>query len=232
MLLGILACSRPLPPAPTPLQRAASAPETVLDAGPCVEPDRDGDGVVDVCDVCPELRGVRPHGCPQRAAEAAETDAPHRPAVEAAATWMITPRVFFDAGSAALSRRGRDALDQIAALMRAHLELRRLELRGHASVGERDASALARQRAEAARGYLVARGIAAERLEAHGYGTDDPRESSATPAGRAANRRVEPSILEAVQPSRTPSADERPMPVMPAGCPDAPREGRCAGAGS
>lgn len=46
-------------------------------------------------------------------------------------------------------------------------------------------------RAEAVRDYLVAQGIASERLTVKGYGAADPIMSNQTAEGRAGNRRVE-----------------------------------------
>ncbi|MEM6944559.1 MAG: OmpA family protein, partial [Pseudomonadota bacterium] len=51
--------------------------------------------------------------------------------------------------------------------------------------------ALSRRRAEAVRDALVASGVAANRLEAHGIGWLAPIASNGSPEGRARNRRVE-----------------------------------------
>ncbi|QUS36505.1 OmpA family protein [Falsirhodobacter algicola] len=51
--------------------------------------------------------------------------------------------------------------------------------------------ALSRSRAEAVRDWLITQGIAAERLRADGVGGLAPRDTDATEAGRARNRRVE-----------------------------------------
>ncbi len=49
---------------------------------------------------------------------------------------------------------------------------------------------LSSARASAVASYFVGRGIRAERIAAVGYGENHPVETNATPAGRAANRRV------------------------------------------
>ena len=213
ILVGVLACSRPLATAPQPAAHAEPAPVAALDAGPCVEPDRDGDGVVDVCDACPEESGLPTDGCPRRVViEEAEI--------------RITPQLFFPLNGSTVMPPGRPVLEEIAAVMRTHPALRSVEVRGHASVGEASASRLAQRRADAARAYLTEHGVEAERLLAHGYGVDVPLDANDTAIGRARNRRVDFRILDAAQPR---SAPERPRPVMPAGCPDAPppRVGPC-----
>ena len=52
-------------------------------------------------------------------------------------------------------------------------------------------TALSQARAEAVVGYLIKRGIAADRLVARGYGPSQPRAPNSTRKGREQNRRVE-----------------------------------------
>jgi outer membrane protein OmpA-like peptidoglycan-associated protein len=188
-----------------PAGHAEPVRAAAVDAGARVEPDRDGDGVVDVCDACPDESGLPPDGCPRRVViEAAEI--------------RISPQLLFPLNGATVMPPGRPILDEVGAVMRAHPEILSLEVSGHASAGERGASGLAQRRADNARSYLVERGVEAARLVARGYGVDAPRVMDATAIGRARNRRVEFRILDAAPPPRVP---ERPRPVMPAGCPDA-----------
>lgn len=64
IFVGVLACSRPHTSASQPSSRAAPEPAVAVDAGRCVEPDRDGDGVVDECDACPDESGRGPTAAP------------------------------------------------------------------------------------------------------------------------------------------------------------------------
>jgi outer membrane protein OmpA-like peptidoglycan-associated protein len=54
---------------------------------------------------------------------------------------------------------------------------------------------LSENRALSVRSYLIQSGVAANRIEAVGYGMTRPIASNATPEGRAQNRRVEILII-------------------------------------
>lgn len=106
--------------------------------------------------------------------------------------------VYFDPDSATLRPESAIVLDRLADLLRSHPELRIL-IKGHvAAVGERteETMRLSQARAEAVRAYLVGRGIAADRLEAQGYGDTMPVADNTTEEGRRLNRRTEFEILE------------------------------------
>jgi hypothetical protein len=51
--------------------------------------------------------------------------------------------------------------------------------------------ALSKARAESVKSYLVGKGISPDRIEAKGYGPDQPLASNDTIQGRAKNRRIE-----------------------------------------
>ncbi len=214
-LVGVLACSRPIATASPIATRAGATTVEVatVDAGGCVDPDGDGDGVVDVCDVCPAEAGERPDGCV------------HRIEIQTQEI-RISTRLFFRANSAALLRPGLPVLDEVASVLRAHPEILQVELRGHASVGERNVAALSLRRAEAVRDHLTAHGIEAPRLVARGEGTSEPADPRATPEAHARNRRVEFRLPPTDRPS---SSQRSPRRWVPEGCPDAPpvRPGPC-----
>jgi OOP family OmpA-OmpF porin len=98
----------------------------------------------------------------------------------------------FETGGATLSAGSEPALETVARLLQEHPELS-LVIVGHSdNQGGLDGNiALSKRRAEAVRAALVERGVAPERLEAHGIGFLAPVTSNATPEGKALNRRVE-----------------------------------------
>lgn len=86
-------------------------------------------------------------------------------------------------------------LDDVAKVLRENPDLSRLRLEGHADPAEQKPLLLSRQRAEWVQQALIDRGIAAERLEAAGYGVERPRVPVTDPH-RELNRRVEFTIIE------------------------------------
>jgi outer membrane protein OmpA-like peptidoglycan-associated protein len=83
-------------------------------------------------------------------------------------------------------------LEEVAKILKEHPELVRLEISGHTdNRGARDYNLkLSQDRAEAVRRFLIDRGVEPGRLEAKGYGPDQPIASNETAAGRQLNRRT------------------------------------------
>ncbi|MGH8780402.1 OmpA family protein [Paraburkholderia sp.] len=98
----------------------------------------------------------------------------------------------FETGSATLTPQGRAILDQMAAVL-AKLTTRTVEIIGHTdNAGNRTSNiTLSQARADAVKGYLVARGISPQQLTTTGVGPDQPIASNDTTDGRARNRRIE-----------------------------------------
>ena len=141
---------------------------------------------------------IAPATVPPPAAEpSAEPVEPVEPAVETIDLDrdILGPHrvpVRFAWGSRRIPAGYRPVLDSLATRLAAAPSLV-VEIQGHAdSTGGRRANlALSRARATAVRGYLLARGVAPERVIAMGFGADRPIADNQTGAGRALNRRVE-----------------------------------------
>jgi OmpA-OmpF porin, OOP family len=180
-----------------------SRPGCPLDAG---ERDRDGDTIADRVDACPDQPGVpsrnpRRHGCPRRG----------RFSVEGSEDWVADP-VFFARGRASVRADSRAGLDATLEALRESSEIRRVEVQGHADdTGTEEYNMeLSRERAEGVAAWLVAHGIARERIEVRAYGESRPLVPERTVQARAANRRVEVHIVEFAEPSPS-----RPPPPPP-----------------
>jgi outer membrane protein OmpA-like peptidoglycan-associated protein len=103
----------------------------------------------------------------------------------------------FDTGRASIRPESKRVLDEIATVLKAHGELKRIRVEGHTdNVGGQAYNLdLSERRAKAVVEALITRGIARERLAAAGFGFGKPIASNATAFGRAKNRRVEFTIL-------------------------------------
>ena len=157
----------------------------------CPDPDNDSDGIPDVNDRCRDaaetINGVDDEdGCPES-----------RVQVDSQSI-KISERIYFDTGKNTIQQRSFDLIDEIAGVLVAHPEIKRVRIEGHTdNVGpDNNNLKLSGARAEAVRDYLVRKGVAAGRLDARGFGEMYPIESNDTESGRAANRRVEFIIVE------------------------------------
>jgi len=100
--------------------------------------------------------------------------------------------IHFDFDKSMLRPDSEGALNAILQVFNAYPELN-LELAGHTdNVGKPDYNAkLSDARVNTVRGWLVAKGVKAERVTAKGYGDTQPIATNDSPEGRAKNRRVE-----------------------------------------
>ncbi len=105
----------------------------------------------------------------------------------------LKEKVYFDTGEATIKPVSYSLLDEVAATLKAHDELKRTEIEGHTdSQGEAAFNKqLSQRRAEAVREYLMKKGVDGGRLGATGYGAEKPVAPNDTEQGREANRRVE-----------------------------------------
>ena len=104
---------------------------------------------------------------------------------------LSSASILFASGKAEIAPSSNALLDKLAAAARACPATVRVE--GHTdNVGDAQLNqTLSAARAAAVRDALVARGLAPGRLVAQGFGATQPLNDNATPAARAANRRIE-----------------------------------------
>jgi len=106
-------------------------------------------------------------------------------------TIITFDRVNFDSGSALLSPEARDQIDGVATILRAYPRAN-VVVGGYTdSEGNEPQNVeLSKARAEAVADRLTADGIATDRVQSEGHGSQKPASDNATDSGRADNRRV------------------------------------------
>ena len=157
----------------------------------CPVPDRDGDGLDDLRDGCPDqpeaINGFDDlDGCPD--------DLP----LDVAGILGKVRGIQFGFLSDRLTEASNPILERAAAILAAYAGLE-LEIQGHTDADGDPAfnKQLSQRRAEAVRRALVGYGVAEDRLHAVGYGGDRPIADNGTEDGRAKNRRIEFRLLDA-----------------------------------
>ncbi len=110
----------------------------------------------------------------------------------------IRRQVNFATDSAEILPDSSQLLSEVADVILRHPELTRIEIQGHTDNrgGAQHNQELSQRRAEAVRDWLVRAGVDASRLEARGYGQEQPLVPNITAANRARNRRVQFVITE------------------------------------
>ena len=142
----------------------------------CPIPDRDGDGVNDEEDRCIDIPGVAANrGCP--------------------AISISVDNLTFKTGKSVLPTKGTIELNTVADILTKNPQVNIL-LEGHTDNTGSDKvnNPLSISRANAAKAYLVKKGIAESRIETIGYGSKNPVVENDTPQGRARNRRVDVKV--------------------------------------
>ncbi len=170
--------------------RCINNPGTIANDG-CPDLDSDGDGIVDRLDNCPQQPGVAANqGCKKKQLVKLIDGK-----IE------ILDQVFFRTNRAIIRRKSYRLLNNVASVLNGHSELRKIRIEGHTDSRGNDNYnlKLSQRRADAVRDYLIKKGVAAERLEAVGYGETQPIETNETREGRASNRRVVFNLLGQAQ---------------------------------
>jgi outer membrane protein OmpA-like peptidoglycan-associated protein len=169
-------------PEPAPEPKPVPPPAPPPPAIPPPPPDRDGDGVPDASDPCPEIAG-----CPE---DAMVRIVDGRLVFEGT-VYFATDRDLIDPQSFSL-------LDGIARFILKHPEIGVIRVEGHTDAHGKLAHnlSLSDRRARSVVHYLVRRGVPAARLVAKGFGPTRPVADEATDEGRARNRRVEFVVVQ------------------------------------
>jgi len=182
----------------------------------CPDPDNDDDGVTDAADRCPLEKGVvENRGCPDTDGDSdgvvdrldncpAEAGKPEFQGCKGKQLVVLTKdkleildAVFFKTGSDVIETRSFTLLDNVARVLNAHPEVKRVRVEGHTdNQGNPEKNLdLSQRRANSVKKYLVEKGKVAEgRLTSTGFGDTKPIEDNKTAPGREKNRRVVFSI--------------------------------------
>jgi OOP family OmpA-OmpF porin len=157
--------------------------------------DDDNDGVANKFDKCPGTASgtvVDGSGCPIKVQR--EVVKETKVVVTEADRKVVKDAISnleFDLGKSTIRSKSFATLNRVAALL---VEKNfSLKLAGHTdNTGSRELNLrLSKERAESVKAYLVSQGANASRIEATGYGPDQPIATNKTAAGRQQNRRVE-----------------------------------------
>lgn len=161
----------------------------VLPPDPKAKPDRDGDGVPDASDKCPDE--------PETFNNFEDDDGcPDRPRVAISSTDIkILDTVAFKSQTAVIDKAALPLLDAVFDVLKNNPAIR-IRVEGHADDLEVDPVKLGAARARAVREYLIQKGIDQSRLEVFTHGDSRPRAVNTTEAGRAQNRRVAFEVIK------------------------------------
>lgn len=144
-----------------------------------------------------EARAAAEREAAARAArEAEERAARERAAAIAAARAAFATMIYFDYDKSDLKPEARATLDAKLPLLRANANVR-IRIAGHTDERGSDEYniALGQRRAAAAKAYLVANGIAADRIDVVSFGEDRPAAMGSNEAAWSQNRRDEFEII-------------------------------------
>jgi outer membrane protein OmpA-like peptidoglycan-associated protein len=143
-------------------------------------------------DACPDEPGPKDddpvlNGCPPRQQVIVHHDA-----------ITIMEQIKFAVDSDVILAASDGLMTEIAKVLNEHSTIKKVRIEGHTdATGPHDHNMrLSQRRAESVVKWLVAHGVDASRLEAQGFGPDQPLQPNNTAEGRKENRRVEFKILE------------------------------------
>jgi outer membrane protein OmpA-like peptidoglycan-associated protein len=183
--------------------------------------DRDGDGILDRDDYCPDVFGVPPRGCPQVCVDDRDGDGlsdpvdqcPDEPETrngyqdgdgcpdevppELGDLSGVMEGINFDTDKDSIKAASKPRIDKAVDVMKKYPALK-VRISGHTdSQGPyRHNVDLSKRRAQSVKRYMVESGIDASRIETEGFGPDQPIDTNDTAEGRAKNRRIEFAITQ------------------------------------
>jgi OOP family OmpA-OmpF porin len=163
-------------------QAVVAAPVAPVEPIAVAASDRDGDGLADASDNCPDVAGLAEDaGCP-----------PYEKVIVTPDKLELAQNIAFERDSAKLEDASYPLLDQVVVALQDNRGMK-VQVDGHASSEGSDAhnQTLSEARAQAVVDYLVSKGVAADRLVSKGFSSSQPTETNSTSAGRESNRRVE-----------------------------------------
>ena len=156
--------------------------------------DDDNDGVANKFDKCPGTGSgtvVDGSGCPIKVQREIIRETKVITEEDRKVVKDAISNLEFDLGKSTIRSKSYASLNRVAGLL---VEKNfSLKLAGHTdNTGGRELNLrLSKKRAESVKAYLVSQGANASRIEATGYGPDQPISTNKTAAGRQENRRVE-----------------------------------------
>jgi outer membrane protein OmpA-like peptidoglycan-associated protein len=167
---------------PTVAEEKAPVMAAIAEPAPAPRRDRDGDGVPDELDACPDMKGPASNaGCPVYEKVIVRPD-----------MLELKEKIQFAWNDALILPVSHGALDEVSKALNDNAGFK-ISIEGHASSEGADDhnQSLSSRRAEAVLEYIANRGVARDRLVYEGFSSSRPVKSNATESGREANRRVE-----------------------------------------
>jgi outer membrane protein OmpA-like peptidoglycan-associated protein len=155
----------------------------------CPWPDTDKDGVLDKDDSCPDIAGtVELKGC---------LPEPELKEEEKKVLEKAFSNLEFASGKDIIKKTSLPYLDELAELLKAHVNDWVLVMSGHTDNQGDDAKnmMLSEKRVKAVKKYLVSKGEKEDRIEISWFGSTRPIADNNTEEGRQKNRRVEMKIV-------------------------------------
>jgi outer membrane protein OmpA-like peptidoglycan-associated protein len=153
--------------------------------------DMDGDGVLDVIDFCPTIKGaVSANGCPDKDGDGIYDFADKCPNAAGLAAdggcpvvsqktkdilWIARTSVKFDIGKSEILKESFSILDKIAVELLTNPSYN-LSVNAHAEKNKNagDLMLITKMRAKVIKDYLIQKGVSAYRIESNGFGDTQP----------------------------------------------------------